>query len=229
MDRRFDFFHPRLLIGAFVLVAGVLIALDALGVVDAAGFLRFWPVAIVLIGLGRLLNPDRPGGKLWGVLLVLFGSYLLAASVFSVPLDGRILLSAGLVLLGFSLIRRALFPGAGNWPAHSGAEMSVFALLGGVERKNNSAAFRGGDAAAVMGGVTIDLTEASAAEGGAVLDTFALWGGVEIRVPRDWQVVVEGVPILGGFEDRTARPPEGSQKRLLVRGLALMGGVEVKN
>ena len=62
-----------------------------------------------------------------------------------------------------------------------------------------------------------------------MIDTFALWGGIDIKVPPDWSVVLQGLPLMGGFEDKTAKPPEGGRKRLLVRGLAIMGGVEVHN
>jgi hypothetical protein len=41
-------------------------------------------------------------------------------------------------------------------------------------------------------------------------------------------VVLHGTPILGGFEEKTAHPAAGT-KRLIVKGYAIMGGVEVRN
>jgi hypothetical protein len=64
--------------------------------------------------------------------------------------------------------------------------------------------------------------------GEAVINVFAFWGGVTIKVPPDWTVILHGTPIMGGFEEKTATPPDDS-KRLIVRGYAIMGGVEVKN
>ncbi len=37
------------------------------------------------------------------------------------------------------------------------------------------------------------------------------------------------LPIMGAFEDKTRPPSDGGKKRLVVRGVVLMGGVEVKN
>jgi hypothetical protein len=61
-----------------------------------------------------------------------------------------------------------------------------------------------------------------------VLDTFAFWGGIEIRVPDDWEVISQGSAALGGFVNN-ARSQPGAKRRLVVTGLAIMGGVEVKN
>jgi hypothetical protein len=62
----------------------------------------------------------------------------------------------------------------------------------------------------------------------AVLEVFALWGGIEVRVPPDWSIVSNVDPILGGYEDDT-QPPKEESKRLIVRGTVIMGGLEVSN
>jgi len=62
-----------------------------------------------------------------------------------------------------------------------------------------------------------------------VLDVFAMWGGIEILVPADWGVVVQGTPIMGAFEDKTSPPRDGSGAKLIIKGVVIMGGVEIKN
>ena len=103
------------------------------------------------------------------------------------------------------------------------------ALLGGVKRRNASRDFRGGDATAVMGGCELDLREAKIASGEAVLDVFAFWGGIDIKVPPDWQVALRGVPILGAIEDETTATGVPKRATLVIKGVAIMGGVGVKN
>jgi hypothetical protein len=80
-----------------------------------------------------------------------------------------------------------------------------------------------------MGGVVIDLRSAKLAEDRASIDVFAMWGGIDLVVPEGWRVVSEVTPIMGGFEDNTAPPAETNAPTLVVRGLAIMGGVEVKH
>ena len=47
-------------------------------------------------------------------------------------------------------------------------------------------------------------------------------------MPPDWSVILQGTPILGGFEEKTIVPPH-QNKRLYVIGYAIMGGLEVRN
>ena len=112
----------------------------------------------------------------------------------------------------------------------SDAELDEFALMGGGDRVVRSQNFRGGSVTAIMGGFEIDLRGARIAGDSATVDIFTLWGGVEMRVPDDWSVVIQGLPILGAFTN-TARgnPGEAPRKTLIVKGAALMGGVEIKN
>ena len=110
----------------------------------------------------------------------------------------------------------------------STSTISGMAILGGVSRGSSSRDFRGGDLTAILGGCEIDLRRA-AINGEAVIDIFAMWGGIELKVPEDWAVESRVTPLLGGVEDKT-RPPQGaSAHRLLLRGFAIMGGVEIKN
>ena len=80
-----------------------------------------------------------------------------------------------------------------------------------------------------MGRCEIDLRAASiGSPHEPVLEVFSMWGGVEIRVPPDWTIVSHVDPIMGGYQDDT-RPPKEGTKRLLIRGAVIMGGIEVTN
>jgi hypothetical protein len=105
----------------------------------------------------------------------------------------------------------------------------AIALLGGVKRKCVSQDFRGGEVTAIIGGCELDLRHASISSGRAVIDTFAFWGGIQIKVPQEWSVELQGTPILGAFDDKTVRAGGDGSKVLVVRGVALMGGVDLKN
>ena len=60
-----------------------------------------------------------------------------------------------------------------------------------------------------------------------MVEVLSMWGGIEIRVPSGWEVIGEVVPIMGGVDIKADSTPGGRQ--LIVRGLVLMSGVEIKN
>ena len=101
------------------------------------------------------------------------------------------------------------------------------AFLTGIDRRISSSDFRRGEASTIMGGIDLDLREATMQGNEATLDVSAIMGGVDIRVPRDWTVVNHVTPILAGVDDNTR--PTGSKKRLILQGTVIMGGLDIKN
>lgn len=106
-------------------------------------------------------------------------------------------------------------------------------MFGGVRRRLDGKDFRGGEAIAMFGGIEIDLRSAGMSSKVAVVDANAMFGGVEIRVPDTWSVLVKGIGIFGGYEDKAAPPrviDTGVQPpQLTVTGYAIFGGVTVRN
>src|SRR2546423_373353 len=60
------------------------------------------------------------------------------------------------------------------------------------------------------------------------LRMFAFMGGIDITVPEDAEVIINGVGVMGGFDHRAAGPGEHGSVRIKVTGLAFWGGVSVK-
>jgi hypothetical protein len=130
---------------------------------------------------------------------------------------------AHLVWRGFGITRRPL-------STDSRANVSGLAIMGGVEQRSTSQSFEGGDLTAILGGCEIDVRKASIAPGTeAVIDVFAMWGGIDMKIPEDWTVVNRVSAVMGGVEDKTESTDPSSSKRLVLRGIVLMGGVSLKN
>jgi predicted membrane protein len=219
----------RLFLGLVIISLGVLALLDNLGVIHIESAWRFWPLFLVAIGLSRLLRPAGCPGRWTGFIMLLLGLWFLASNLGVMPYRIRDFWPVIVVLVGARLVwggyrQRALdLP-----PSESTPRLSAFTLLGATEHKSNAPDFRGGDVTAIMGGAKLDLRQAGIKSGEAVIDIFAVWSGVEIIVPRDWTVVVQGTPILGAYEDKTDQTHAGGP-RLVIRGVVLMAGCEIKN
>ena len=68
----------------------------------------------------------------------------------------------------------------------------------------------------------------------ALIEINCLFGGVEIRVPETWHVHSRSLPVFGGYSDKTraTKTPDKAdinKKTLVITGMVLFGGIEIKN
>lgn len=221
---------PRLIIGFGILALGMLWTLDNLDVLQSEPITRWWPVILVIIGGVQLINCGV--SRVGPVVLIVIGVFLLLDEARLIDFDLGDLIPLAIALLGGKLIWEALARRGGRTPeavGESDAVIHAFALMAGVKRRSIAREFRGGDANAIMGGVEIDLRNAQIREGDdVVIDAFAMWGAVEIKVPPHWRIVGHVMPIMGAFEDNT-HPTGDAGPILTIRGSAIMGGIDVKN
>jgi predicted membrane protein len=214
---------PRVVLGLCVMLAGLVLALDSLGFIEAGNIFRFCPLILVAIGAMKWMSPVPQ--KMSAFIWIVAGVALLLVFLGRMSFGG--VWAMILFLVGAKIAWKALRPAA--LPRDADSVIDLMQFMGGTKTVVTTQDFKGGQATAVMGGCEIDLRHASMPEGrAAVIDTFAFWGGIEIRVPDDWEVVSQGGAALGGFVNN-ARSQPGSKRRLVVTGLAVMGGVEVKN
>jgi len=219
----------RLFAGLVIIALGSIALLDNFGIVRIGNVWRLWPLVLIAVGLAKILRPRGSPGRFGGTLLSIAGLWLLLENLGVWPYSLGDLWPLFVVAVGAFLV----WGGLGHRPAapsaDAGSRISSFSILGGAEHKSKSEDFQGGDATAILGGCKVDLRQAAIKSGEAVLDVFALWGGVEVLVPREWSVVIKGAPILGAFEDKTDSSRGDGAPRLIIRGAVIMGGVEIKN
>ena len=106
---------------------------------------------------------------------------------------------------------------------------AVVALFGGNSRRGRWVPARKTLSLALMGGVVLDFREARLPPGVTEVRVLAVMGGVEIVVAPGTWVESDGLAIMGGFENLDEHPvrPDPGDPVIRVRGLAIMGSVEV--
>jgi len=101
--------------------------------------------------------------------------------------------------------------------------------MGGFNRAGHWVAPRNFTALALMGGGQIDLRDARFAEGQVTIRALALMGGIGIVVPEGAEVHVHAIGIMGGVDEPGTTPVRPGAPKIVVVGLALMGGLEIKH
>ncbi len=119
-------------------------------------------------------------------------------------------------------------PRAGGVPAVGHA--SSVAIMGECKRRGvwqvpaHHAAF------SLMGSITLDLRQAVLSARETIINASAIMGDVKILIPAHMHAVVDGTPIMGDYgqgKDKVAADLGPDSPTIRVRGLALMGSVQV--
>jgi hypothetical protein len=117
-------------------------------------------------------------------------------------------------------------------PDRFGAQPSgsvAVAVMSGFSRKGNWVAPKEMTAVAIMGGGEIDLRDARFAEATTTIHAITIMGGIQITVPEDAYVQVNGFGLMGAFDDsRAAGDGEPGGPHIIINGFAFWGGVAVE-
>jgi predicted membrane protein len=242
--RHRELFSTRLIVGVLIMLLGGTLLADNLGWIEARHVLRsLWPLVLVAIGVGMVRRPQHRRSREGGWVLITVGIWIFLSKLGWVHVSlGQLLLPAIFLFVGGVLVFRSLrgpddavsksssSETSGDAAAADHAEfVRSFAMLSGVELRPVSRPFRGADLSAVMGGIKLDLGSARMEGDSAVIEVFAFWGGVEIYVPPDWTVTSEVTTLLAGFIDKRRPTSVVPTKTLVIKGMVVMSGVELKN
>ena len=106
----------------------------------------------------------------------------------------------------------------------------LVSVLGRTNRAGRWIPARNSFALGVLGGISLDFREALLGSGVTDVNVLAVLGSVQIIVPPEMAVEVDGMAVLGGFEYQTDSPLRSNPDlpTLRVRGLAVLGGVHVE-
>ena len=182
-------------IGFCILGLGLVLILDRLGIVAGADALRYWPLALVVVGLSVIVQAVRPD----------------APVVNSTVPWGSIV---WILILGFSLSH--VFERQSEAAETSDPAQAIFAVLTGADRTAGPE-FRNGRITTLLGGAKLDLRTARPAPGeDVVVDVFTLMGGAVLLAPPEWHLDVRATSVMGGIADERQedqRRQEEAQRR----------------
>jgi predicted membrane protein len=255
MNEPFSGNRSRLYGGLFLIALGLIFYLDLEGIVPARQIFRFWPSVLIVAGLFRIFTGNREHRLFWGGVLIAMGALFQVHALHS-PYDPFSLFwPVLLILTGVAMIWWT-FEGRKRSVATPDSYLDHIVVFGGSKFRVDAKDFRGGRLLAVCGGFEIDLRDATLQGEEAEIEANAIMGGGEIRVPESWNVRVNGSSIMGGYVDNTrgsghkpvavyvkdgdkeiyvdqgrgpSPEPVVKDKTLVVKGIAVLGGINIRN
>lgn len=216
----------RTLTALLVVLIGLLLLASTTELFATSSLWSWVPLAFVLLGLWAIVRSR--GRNLTGPVMVIAVAGTLQLRNLGVLQDAWIesWWPLFVILLGVLLLVGRYRRSDAQTP--QGGEVSAIAVFGGSTQRIAAEDFRGGEAVSIFGGSEIDLREAAIPAPPAVLETLTLFGGPEIRVPADWNVKLDVLTLFGSAEDTRARGEVSAEPDLIVTGLTIFGGVEIR-
>ncbi len=225
----------RLIVGVIIVLVGAVILASNFGVLPSniRYYLFHWEVILMGIGLIALLTSEHKGT---GIILIAVGGAFYLRNFIDFHFNfWQLFIPSIIILVGLIMIfrrrtgnedeKRILEPGNDY--------LDDVAIFGGSEKVINSKNFKGGKITAVFGGSNFNMSRAKLAPGIQVIDIFALFGGTTFIVPEDWNIKVKVFSIFGGFSDKHKLTKSVNENdndtMLIVKGLAIFGGGEIKS
>jgi predicted membrane protein len=242
--------------GLILILIGVFLFLQNLHL-DIPHWIFSWKMLLVALGLLVGLKHKFRGGA-WFVMILIGGIFLaedIVAFDFNIARYGWPL---ALVVIGVYMLTKRPYSrhwersgdkwadtrypdrSSHGWSAGSYREtvqgpssddyVNSTAIFGSDNRVILSKNFQGGDVTSIFGGSEINFSQADF-NGKIVIEATAIFGGIELIVPANWEVKLEVNTIFGGVEEK--RPPElmtpNPEKVLVIRGTCVFGGIDIKS
>lgn len=220
----------RILWGIVLIFVGVIWGLNRTGVADINIFFDGWWTLFIIVP-SAISFFEKGNNKVSSLIFLIIGVLLLLAAqgLFEFEILWEILLPAIVVLIGLSLI-------FGNKVDFNVKEKTkcldsedtenIFAAFGEQNVTKSEEKFEKANLNAIFGAVKLDLREAKL-EKETVIGAWAIFGGIEILVPKDCIVKVKGTPIFGGISNER-KNNEDAKKTIYIEGYAVFGGIEIK-
>jgi predicted membrane protein len=224
----------RLMLGIFILLAGILLLANNFGVLHPELQHYFFRWEMILIVLGLVFIISR-GNRTTGIIMLFIGLAFYARDIFHLNFNfWQLFLPTLLILAGLMVMFRNKIDRYWARTPLSDEENQIddTAVFGGGDRLMRSQNFKGGRITAVFGGSSFDMRKARLAPGTNVIDVFCLFGGTKFIIPDDWNIKVRVTSIFGGFSDKRQILPEtrtNEETQLIITGLAIFGGGEIRS
>lgn len=219
--------------GIVLVILGVVFGLNALNITDIDIFFDGWWTLFIIVpcAIGLFTERDKTGnliGLIIGVVLL-----LACQDVLRFDLIGKLIFPVALVAIGLAMVLKYLFGGKTKErikqinEKNGSVKQEYYATFSGQDINFNGEEFKGVTVSAVFGGIKCDLSGAVISSD-VVINASAVFGGVDIIVPKEYNVKIDSNSIFGGVSDKRKVLYNPDAPTVYVNGSGIFGGVDIK-
>ncbi len=217
--------------GIVLIAIGVIIGLNSFGVADIDIFFDGWWTLFIIVPCFIGLLDFEKGDKVGDVIGLLIGVALLLVcqEVLEFDLIAKLILPTILVVIGISMIFNNTLKAKITEKVKEGKKNgleAIVATFAGQKVDKTDEKFEGASLDAVFGSIVLDLRRAKLSKE-VTIEASAIFGGIEIIVPKGVNVKVKSTPIFGGTSNRIINS-EDNKETIYIEAFSMFGGIDIK-
>lgn len=220
----------NIICGTLLIVLGLILGLNALDITDINVFFDgWWTLFIIVPCFVGVWKEKEKTGNIIGLIIGIF-LLLCCQDVMDFDIIWKLLFPTILVGVGVSfLVKNMAFPNFSKEKKKEKLqeEKEYCAVFGEQKLDFTNEIFTGCKIDAIFGGATCDLRD-SLIEDDVWIKASAIFGGIDIYVPRDVNVKVSSTSIFGGVSNKTKNNKVSDCVTIYIEATAMFGGVEIK-
>lgn len=220
--------------GLAIIALGVIFGGNAIGLFSLNVFFDGWWTLFIIVPSVISLITEKEKLSSLGFLTAGVVLLLAAQNVFSYDVAWKAILAVFLIVVGISIIIKGVLRNNNDKEVERKIKDlnddkvmdSQMAIFSGSDRVYNDEAFAGANLVAVFGGVDLDLRNAIFNKD-TVIKAFCLFGGIDIKLPKDVQVQVRSGFIFGGISDDRKDKSAKGKHTIYIDAAGGFGGINI--
>lgn len=220
----------KVLWGIVFIIIGIVVGLNSFEITNINLFFDGWWTLFIIIPCTIDLFSDKTGkfGNIIGIIIGVF-LLLIVRDLISLEIIAKLIIPIIFVLIGLSLIFNNTVKKNISDKVKKGSKNGLEPIVATfAEQKidKDNEEFKGSVLDAVFGSIVLDLRKAEITKD-AVIKASAIFGAIDILVPKDVEVKVKATPIFGSVSNKTSKDKE-SKKVIYIEAFSMFGGVDIK-
>lgn len=179
----------------------------------------WWTLLIIFFSIRGLFDKNS---RTWSFITLVLGILMLLAcqEVIAWNMIWKILIPILIIIIGLSL----MFDNKKGKKINRKNAKQYVAVFSGIDEKIQEIE-SDFNAVAVFGGIELDLREAKLKKD-IVIEAVTVFGGIDIKAPKNIKLVINGLPIFGGVENKYEDNTE-SDITIHLNYTCIFGGIDI--
>lgn len=215
--------------GVLIIIIGVIIGLNSFNITNInIFFMGWWTLFLIVPALTGLFNKKNIIGNLVllsiGIILFLGLNDIIDFSIIYKLITPILIVYFGFVVLFGDKVDKAINKKIESLNKNGGSNYS--AIFSSQEISLNDKNLNGLTLDAVFGGLEFNLSNC-VIDNDVVINASAVFGGIDIILPKDVNVIVRSTSIFGGVDNKN-RKNINDKPTIYINATCVFGGVDIK-